>query len=97
MIFYVLLQKKCSKKRNNLLVKVVAMYTLSNFNMTRHFEPIKTKSLVKESHAEIVASCSKLLFCKVTRESTQKGPTSNAKFNPLHLSEHKNLLDPGLI
>ena len=89
--------KNCSKNRNNLHVKVVAMYNWSNLNMTRHFEPKKTKSLVKESLAEIVARCSKLLFCKVTRETTQKGPTSNAKFNPLHLSQLKNLLDPGLI
>ena len=65
--------------------------------MTRHLEPKKTKSLDKESLAEIVARCSKLLFCKVTRETTQKGPTSNVKFYPLHLSQAKNLLDPGLI
>ena len=65
--------------------------------MTRHFEPKRTKSLVKESLARIVASCSKLFFCKVTRETTQKGPTSNAKFDRLHLSQLKNLSYPGLI
>ena len=65
--------------------------------MTRHFESKSTKSLVKESLAEIVASCSKLLFCKVTRKTTQKGPTLNAKFNPLHLYHLKNLQDPGFI
>ena len=65
--------------------------------MTRPFESKKTKGLVKESLAEIVARCSKLQFCKVTRETTQKGPTLNAKFNPLHLYHLKNLLDLGLI
>ena len=59
--------------------------------------PKKNRSLVKESLAKIVASCSKLLFCKVTKEITQKGPTSNVKFYPLHLTQNKNLLDPGLI
>ena len=89
--------KKCSKSRYNLPTKVVATIKWSNLNMTRHFEPKKSRSLEKESLAEIVASCSKLLFCKVTRETTQKGPTSNVKFYPLHLSQAKKLLDPGLI
>ena len=79
--------KKSWKRRDTLLRKVVATITWWNLNMTRHFEPKKNRSLEKESLAEIVASCSKLLFCKVTRETTQKGPTSNVKFYPLRLSQ----------
>ena len=90
-------KKKCSKSRYNLPTKVVAVNKWSKLNITRNFEPKNNRSLVKESLAEIVDSCSKLLFCKVTRETTQKGPTSNVKFYPLHLSQAKNLLDPGLI
>ena len=44
-----------------------------------------------------MARCSELQFCKVTRETTQKGPTLNAKFNLLHLYHLKNHLDPGFI
>ena len=95
-IFYVLLQKNVPNQKN-LTVQVVAMNNWSNLNIARHFEPGKTNSLVKDSLAQIVGSSSKPLFCKVTRETKQKGPTSNANFNHLHLSQLKNLLDPGFI
>ena len=44
-----------------------------------------------------MASCSTLPFCKITGETKQKGPTSNIKFNPIHMSQTKNILRPGLL
>ena len=89
--------KYCSKNRYNLPRTVVVMYNWSNLNMKTQFEPKKIKSSLKESLAQIVASCTKLPIFKVIRETTQNGPTMKAKFNPLHLSQTKNLLDLGLI
>jgi len=86
----------CKKKSNNryyLPRKVCINDQISTWQYILSIKRVK----VKEILAEIVASCSKLLFCKVTRETTQKGPTYNAKLNPLHLSQTKNPLEPGLM
>ena len=74
--------KNGSKNRNNLPVKVVAMYNWSNLNMTRHIEP--KKNVFGD------------FFLQKHRENHRKR-TLNEKFNPLHFFQLKNLLDPGLI
>ena len=64
-----------SKNRNNLLVKVVAMYNWSNFNMTRHFEPKTTR----EGKREPCRDCGKLFKTSIL-QSHQRIHTKRSNF-----------------
>ena len=54
---------------------------------------IITKKSMFGSLVKLVATCSKLHFCKVTSEITQNGQLSNCNRDPLHLFKWTNLLD----
>ena len=67
--------KNCSKNRNNLHVKVVAMYNWSNLNMRRYFEPKKTKS----SKREPCRNCGKMFKTSIM-QSHKRNHTKRSKF-----------------